>query len=46
MFWNNVREFLYAVKHNLKANYFSYCPGITSALGTISGIKSVYPQRD
>jgi arginase len=37
----------YAVKHNLKANYFPIVLSgdHSSALGTISGIKSVYPTK-
>ncbi|MFB0909698.1 MAG: arginase [Flavobacterium sp.] len=37
----------YAVKHNLKANYFPIVVSgdHSSALGTISGIKSVYPTK-
>jgi arginase len=44
MFWSNAS---YAVKHNLKANYFPIVLSgdHSSALGTISGIKSVYPTK-
>jgi arginase len=34
-----------AVKHNLQANYFLVLSGITPQLGTISGIKAVYPTK-